>query len=118
MTRRSGKDPPKIASYLAATDSPRLQIGAGSNVLAGWLNTDYFPDRADFIHLDATGRFPFDDSSLDLIFSEHVIEHVPLDGGVNMIAESFRVLKPGGRLRISTPPSNSCSRAIAIRTSQ
>jgi predicted SAM-dependent methyltransferase len=33
-----------------------------------------------------------------------VIEHVPLIGGVNMLAEAFRILRPGGRIRISTPP--------------
>ena len=38
-----------------------------------------------------------------LVFSEHVIEHLPLAGGINMLRESFRVLCPGGRIRISTP---------------
>lgn len=103
-SRSFSRDRSRISSYLTAVNRPRLQIGAGSNLLDGWLNTDYFPDGADLIHLDATRRFPFPDSSFDLIFSEHVIEHVPLVGGVSMIAEAFRVLRPGGRLRLSTPP--------------
>jgi predicted SAM-dependent methyltransferase len=33
-----------------------------------------------------------------------MIEHVPLDAAFTMLRESHRVLKPGGRVRISTPP--------------
>ena len=104
LRRRRKSDSRTIASYLAGAASPRLQIGSGINGLDGWLNTDYFPQSDDLIHLDATAPFPFADNTFDLIFSEHVIEHVPLEGGVNMIEEAFRTLKPGGRLRISTPP--------------
>lgn len=104
LRRKTKSDSRTMASYLAGAASPRLQIGAGRNGLEGWLNTDYFPQSDNLIHLDATARFPFADNIFDLIFSEHVIEHVPLEGGVNMIGEAFRTLKPGGRLRISTPP--------------
>ena len=50
-----------------------------------------------------TARFPFDDDSLDYIFSEHSIEHVDYESGQNMSHECFRVLKPSGRVRIATP---------------
>lgn len=101
---RGKSDSRKIASYLADAAIAKLQIGAGTHDLKGWLNTDFFPESREQIHLDATEPFPFPDASFDLIFSEHVIEHVPLQGGINMIDEAFRILKPGGRLRISTPP--------------
>jgi SAM-dependent methyltransferase len=45
--------------------------------------------------------FPFEDSYFDVIFSTEVIEHVEdLD---SYCKESYRVLKPGGLLIISTP---------------
>lgn len=98
------RDSAIVADYLSATAAPGLQIGCGHNPLPGWLNTEYFPETPDLIHLDATRRFPFPDAAFDLIFSEHVIEHLTLAGGLNMLREAFRVLKPSGRIRISTPP--------------
>jgi len=36
-------------------------------------------------------------------FSEHVIEHISYPEGAYMLEECFRVLKPGGVLRVGTP---------------
>jgi len=97
------RDASTINQYLATEPNPKLHIGCGDNRLPGWLNTDFFPDRADVCHLDAMARFPLPDEAFELVFSEHVIEHLPLTGGLNMLREAFRVLRPGARIRISTP---------------
>ncbi|HXI28788.1 MAG TPA: methyltransferase domain-containing protein, partial [Vicinamibacterales bacterium] len=52
---------------------------------------------------DITARLQFDDRSVDVVFAEHVIEHVPLVGGVRFLQESARILKPGGICRIVCP---------------
>lgn len=57
----------------------------------------------DIIFLDATKRLPFADNTFDYVFSEHMIEHIPYAAAMGLIAEIYRVLKPGGRVRISTP---------------
>lgn len=44
---------------------------------------------------------PFGDGSFDLVVSTDVWEHVEQDGSV--AAESFRVLRPGGRLLVAVP---------------
>jgi SAM-dependent methyltransferase len=44
-----------------------------------------------------------DASSVDGIFCAHLVEHLPYDRVVELIAESFRVLRPGGRLVLATP---------------
>jgi len=107
VARVFGKDPMSatralIDDYLASTPEPKLQIGAGSNNLAGWLNTDIEP-RPGQAYLDAMRPFPIPDNTLQYVYAEQVIEHLPYEGGLVMLRESYRTLKPGGRLRIATP---------------
>ena len=93
-----------ISRYLNTHSATRkLQIGCQLNVLPGWLNTDLIPLPRGVVYMDATRRFPFPDQTFDYAFSEHMIEHVPLRSGCFMLRECFRVLKPGGKLRIATP---------------
>ena len=82
----------------------KLHLGCGRNLLDGWINTDFNTAKfrgSDF--LDVTEKFPYDDNSVDYVFSEHMIEHISYQDGKFMIEESFRVLKSGGKIRISTP---------------
>lgn len=52
---------------------------------------------------DITKRLNFEDNSVDVIFNEHVAEHLPLEGAINFFKESLRVLKNGGVLRTACP---------------
>lgn len=92
-----------IRRYLRCAGQPRLHLGAGGNVLSGWLNTDYLGHFPACLHLDVRKRFPFADESLEYVFSEHMIEHLCYDDGIRMLRECHRVLKPGGFIRIETP---------------
>jgi predicted SAM-dependent methyltransferase len=92
-----------IKEYKIKNDFKGLNIGCGENRLAGWLNADFFPNASDVIFLDATQNFPFEDNLFDYIFAEHMIEHISFDQGFEMLNECYRVLKPGGRIRIATP---------------
>ncbi|MGQ0620178.1 MAG: class I SAM-dependent methyltransferase [Panacagrimonas sp.] len=91
-----------IADYTRG-ETRKLHIGCGHNVMSGWLNSDYYPRNPQVIHLDATKRFPLSDSSFDYVFSEHMIEHVPHAAGLLLLGECNRILKSGGKIRISTP---------------
>jgi SAM-dependent methyltransferase len=92
-----------IRSYFAANPVKKLQLGAGSNNAPGWLNSDINPSDSKAIYLDVTAEYPFSDGTFHYIFSEHVIEHIPWEGGLKMLKESYRVLAPGGKVRIVTP---------------
>ncbi|HEX6041743.1 type II secretion system major pseudopilin GspG [Longimicrobium sp.] len=93
-----------IRRYLGAHPVRALQLGTGHNVLPGWLNTDVHVFRRGLVEfLDATRPFPLPEASFDFVYSEHQIEHVPLAAGDHMLAECFRVLRPGGVVRIATP---------------
>jgi predicted SAM-dependent methyltransferase len=91
-----------IRKYFDAHHIYKLQIGSGMNYIEGWLNTDINPKRG-IIYLDACKRFDYDNNSFDYIFNEHFIEHIPYRVGEQFISECYRILRPGGKIRISTP---------------
>jgi predicted SAM-dependent methyltransferase len=91
-----------IRSYFDHEVSWKLHVGAGKNPVSGWLNTDYDPCPG-IAFLDATKHFPFGSNIFEFVYSEHMIEHISFEAGTSMLRECFRVLKPGGVVRISTP---------------
>lgn len=92
-----------IDSYLKSHAVKKLQLGANGNVLHEWLNSDIAPKSRDVIFIDSSRPFPFEDNIFDYIFSEHQIEHLKYSQGLVMLKECFRSLKPGGKIRITTP---------------
>lgn len=60
----------------------------------------YFP--AD-VRLDLRSGLPIPDGSAQYIYSEHLVEHLPLDVAVRLFAECRRVLTLDGMMRIATP---------------
>jgi predicted SAM-dependent methyltransferase len=93
-----------IGAYLRTHSVRKLHLGAGENVLSGWLNTDASGWRLeDVVYLDARKPFPFPDASFDAVFSEHMLEHLTYGEGQACLRECLRVLRPGGRIRVSTP---------------
>jgi predicted SAM-dependent methyltransferase len=95
----------RIDAYLRDPEPRRLQLGTGSNPLEGWLNTDVadFRRRDEVVYLDARRPFPLPDGTFDVVFSEHMIEHLTYAEGRRCLVECSRILRPGGRIRIATP---------------
>jgi predicted SAM-dependent methyltransferase len=89
--------------YLRQQKRRKLHLGCGNNFIDGWLNSDLHPEWNHVVRMDATKRYPFDDETFDYVFSEHMIEHVSYAKGQHMLKECFRVLKEGGKIRVSTP---------------
>jgi predicted SAM-dependent methyltransferase len=92
-----------IADYLAGSGSRLLQLGAEGPPLPGWLCVDHRPRHAGVVYVHGRRRLPFNDAVFDCIFSEHFLEHFTWVDGAQLLAECWRVLKPGGTLRITTP---------------
>src|SRR5215470_3014010 len=69
--------------YLRKALTPKLQIGGGWRLLGGWLNTD-IEIIPGVMCMDATRPFPFADNIFYRVYTEHMIEHVPYQGGVCM----------------------------------
>jgi SAM-dependent methyltransferase len=64
-----------------------------------YLSVDLYSPRA-MEKVDITD-IPYDDSTFDMIYCSHVLEHVPDDR--KALSEFFRVLKPGGWALICIP---------------
>jgi predicted SAM-dependent methyltransferase len=81
----------------------RVQVGCGPHHLRlDWWNTDLraFPGIDDT--LDATKPWPWPER-LDYVYAEHFLEHLTIDQAVDFLVEAGRALRPGGRIRLSTP---------------
>ncbi len=89
-------------AYFARREDRRINIGAGRNVLPGWLNIDIKP-RPGAVWLDAGRPWPIADDVFDAALCEHMIEHVPKPLGRFILGETLRTLRPGGWLRVVTP---------------
>jgi SAM-dependent methyltransferase len=64
-----------------------------------YTTTDLFSPLAD-VKADIC-NLPFEDNSYDIIFCNHVLEHIPDD--TKAMQELFRVLKPGGMAILQIP---------------
>jgi predicted SAM-dependent methyltransferase len=94
----------QIDEYLATHDKRKLQLGAGEHPHEGWLNTDLHGyGRDEVVLLDVRKPFPLPDMSFDLVYSEHMLEHLTYAEGQRCLRECLRVLSPGGVIRIATP---------------
>lgn len=89
----------------------KLNIGSYTTMFHhGWINMDIL-DMSQFasqhyykfLQHDARERLPFDDDSVDLMFSSHFIEHLTYSDGIKFLKEAYRVMKPGSTFRLLCP---------------
>ena len=79
----------------------RLHVGSGDRALPGWTNIDLKRLPGVDLVADVTDGLPF--TGVDAIFAEHFLEHLTVLAAIDFIAEAHRVLRPDGKLRLSTP---------------
>lgn len=82
--------------------SPRLHLGCGKRNVEGWLNCDL--SGSEFNVDLAGGRLPWKDCSFEHAVSQHMVEHLELEGELlPLLSELHRIMKPGGAVWISCP---------------
>jgi predicted SAM-dependent methyltransferase len=93
-----------LHDYLGGEGPYGLHLGAGTHLKPGWLNCDSSHHHQQNLYImDVTKPFPLPNEAFHYVFSEHTIEHFDFDLGQVMLKEAWRVLKPGGIIRIATP---------------
>lgn len=80
----------------------RIDLGCGGNKKPGFVGLD-FVDAPGVDHvLDLTrDRYPFEDASVDEVFSAHFLEHI--DAPNHVFSEVGRIAKDGARVEFWTP---------------
>jgi predicted SAM-dependent methyltransferase len=91
--------PPKLPK----TPDIKLNLGCGPLGRPGWLNVDGFPVDRSVVELDLRNPLPLGDGLVRHIHCEHFLEHLHAQDGLQLLSECFRVLKPGGSLRLILP---------------
>ena len=92
-----------IKNYFKSQQINKIHLGSDVSKVEGWLCSDLAPRASGSIYLDVSKKFPFKDESVHYIYSEHMIEHLVLEQAAFMLKECYRVLKPGGKIRLATP---------------
>ncbi|APR82160.1 Hypothetical protein A7982_07509 [Minicystis rosea] len=94
--QRAPKQAPREAEY--------VHLGCGYERLPGFVNCDRMRNDAVDVVVDLRGSLPFASGSVKGIFHQHMLEHIDYPRGArHVLAESARVLRPGGLLRVGVP---------------
>jgi predicted SAM-dependent methyltransferase len=82
----------------------RVNLGAGNTGQPGWVNVDLLELPGVNCVYDSRKRLPFADDSVEMIFTEHFLEHLDYTEEIPyFMSECHRVLAPGGTIRIVVP---------------
>ncbi len=82
---------------------PYLNIGCGSTWHKDWVNIDFQSSSEHVIAHNLLNGIPFPDNSFEVVYHSHVLEHFLPQDAEKLIKECYRVLKPGGILRVAVP---------------
>jgi predicted SAM-dependent methyltransferase len=84
----------------------RLNLGSGYRKKPGFINLDNRKETFPDILCDLAEGLPFKDSSVDEVWAQDILEHIPIGKTVFLIEEIYRVLKPEGRFISLTPSTD------------
>lgn len=88
-----------------------LNLGCGAVFDPRWVNCDVAPAAPGVRGMDASRPLEFPTESVHVVYSSHMLEHLPVDGARAFLAECRRVLRPGGVVRMVVPDLEGIARA-------
>jgi predicted SAM-dependent methyltransferase len=104
---------PRVRRKLRQFETPyKVHVGCGAVRFEGWVHLDaaYWGGKFDpsLIVWDVRDGLPFPDGSCQFIYSEHLVEHLPVETAELYFRECYRVLIPGGVVRTAMPDLEEC----------
>lgn len=95
----------------------KYNLGCGTAFYKGYLNVGYWShlphdtlyanpngEEGTILHnWDLTHGIPASDNSLEVVYHSHMLEHLSNEEGLVFLKECYRVLQPGGLMRVLVP---------------
>lgn len=88
-----------------------LNLGCGDVFHPDWVNIDFHDHGGAVIAYDLRLGIPFAENTFDVVYHSRVLEHFTRENGVTFLEECFRVLRPGGVLRVVVSDLEDIARA-------
>jgi predicted SAM-dependent methyltransferase len=82
---------------------PYLNVGCGTKYHADWVNIDMYAKSTDVIRHNIVKGIPYPDNFFEIVYHSQVLEHIQKDKAHDFMKECYRVLKPGGMIRVVVP---------------
>jgi len=80
-----------------------LNVACGSRFHKDWVNIDFYASSPEVKSINILKGLPYKDNSFDVVYSSHFLEHLTKNQADFVLSDIFRVLKPGGIIRIVVP---------------
>jgi SAM-dependent methyltransferase len=90
------------SAALAFAIAPRVSIAYAMDVTDALVDFAKAPSNFHFVHTNGV-EIPLDTASIDIAYSNQLMEHLHPDDASDQLKEIYRVLKPGGRYICITP---------------
>ncbi|MEF3279760.1 MAG: methyltransferase domain-containing protein [Elusimicrobiota bacterium] len=87
-----------------------LNLACGDRFHKDWINIDFHSNSSSVIRVNILKGLDFESNTFDAVYTSHFLEHLPKNKAVFVLKEIYRVLKPGGILRVVVPDLENIAR--------
>jgi SAM-dependent methyltransferase len=95
-----------------------INIGCGSKVATcgEWVNVDMNPELSKGVkYVNLLNEFPFSEGEFQVVYHSQVLEHFPKENALAFMNECYKILQPGGIIRVVVPDLEFlCTRYLSL----
>lgn len=85
------------------SELPYLNLGCGITYDQRWTNIDFVSTGPGVVAHNLLAGIPHSDNKFKVVYHSHVLEHFPKEAAKAFLKECYRVMQPGGTIRIAIP---------------